>query len=260
MRRQVALALPIALVLLAAPAAVATGSGGWDHVGVGATSSASSLDAVVNVLNSDNPGVLYAGGGFSTAGGHAANRIARWNGSGWSALPGITNGSVFALAYSSGRVFAGGTFQNAGGNPNADFLAVWNGSSWGPACTSTVPGPAITANVNALKIVGNTLYVGGSFADGAGIPEADFLLACNVTTGVASATVNADGDINGAVMALTADSNGTLYAGGQFINLDGMPDADHIASYDGSWHAMGVGIDNLRAQPGRERDQRLRGH
>jgi len=29
---------------------------------------------------------LYAGGNFTTAGGHAANRIAKWNGSSWSAL------------------------------------------------------------------------------------------------------------------------------------------------------------------------------
>ena len=29
---------------------------------------------------------LYAGGGFTTAGGSAANYIAQWNGSSWSAL------------------------------------------------------------------------------------------------------------------------------------------------------------------------------
>ena len=34
--------------------------------------------------------------------------------------------------------------------------------------------------------------------------------------------------------ALTADSNGTLYAAGQFINLDGIPAADHVAAYDGA--------------------------
>ena len=51
----------------------------------------------------------------------------------------------------------------------------------------------------------------------------------------------ADGDFNGAVYALTADSNGMLYAGGQFINLDSIAAADHVAAYDGAWHAMGTG-------------------
>ena len=31
-------------------------------------------------------GTLYAGGNFTTAGGSAANYIAQWNGSSWSAL------------------------------------------------------------------------------------------------------------------------------------------------------------------------------
>ncbi|HXJ64735.1 MAG TPA: hypothetical protein VNN79_13350, partial [Actinomycetota bacterium] len=36
---------------------------------------------------------------------------------------------------------------------------------------------------------------------------------------------------------------GTLYAGGQFINLAAIPAADHVASYSGGvWHAMGSGI------------------
>ena len=43
---------------------------------------------------------LYAGGDFTTAGGSAANNIAQWNGSSWSALGSGMNGSVYALAVS----------------------------------------------------------------------------------------------------------------------------------------------------------------
>jgi hypothetical protein len=242
-RRLLALAIAIAVVLQFAPAALATGPGGWDHVGVGATSGASSLNGVVTALNSENPGVLYAGGNFTSAGGNPkAKRVARWNGSTWSSLgtTPIGNGQVFALAYHAGKLYAGGTFLNAGGNPNADFLAVWDGSTWAPFCTSTVPGPAFTGNVDALQIIGSTLYVGGSFANGAGIASADYLLKCDLTTGTATSTVSADGDFTGAVYALTADTNGTLYAGGGFINLDGFAAADHVAAYNGSaWSPMG---------------------
>jgi hypothetical protein len=241
-RRLLATALLLAALVVGAPAALATGPGGWDHVGVGATSGASSLDGVVTALNTQNPGVLYAGGTFASAGGNTkAKRLASWNGSSWSAVgvPALGNGQVLALAYHAGKVYAGGTFVNAGGNSQADFLAVWNGTSWAPFCTSTGPDPSFGGSVQALQIIGNTLFVGGAFQNGADIDAADYLLACDLTTGTASSTVSDDGDFTGGVYALTADSNGVLYAGGAFINLDGIAEADHVAAYNGAWHALG---------------------
>src|SRR4051794_24626119 len=200
-RSMLVLATVISMVLLFAPVAAAVGPGGWDHLGVGATQSTPSLSggSSVTALNADNPGVLYAGGNFTSAGGNSkARRIARWNGSSWSSLGAtpLTNGQVFAIAYHAGKVYIGGTFLNAGGNADADFLAVWDGSSWTSPCISTVGGAPITGNVNALQIVGNTLYVGGSFADGAGIQSADYLVGCDLTTGTASSTVSADGSMS----------------------------------------------------------------
>jgi hypothetical protein len=246
MRRSVYVsAAAFTAMLLVAPLASAIGPGGWDHVGVGVPSTTASLSggSAVTALNTQNPGVLYAGGSFTSAGGNTnAARIAAWNGTSWSSLgtTPLTNGGVFAIAYAAGRVYAGGTFLNAGGNPNADFLAVWDGVAWAPFCNPAAPGPAFTGNVNALQIVGNTLYVGGSFQDGAGIAAADYLVGCDLNTGAASATVFPGGEFSGSVYALTADSNATLYAGGGFINLATIPEADHVAAYDGSsWHAMG---------------------
>ncbi|TVQ64173.1 MAG: hypothetical protein EA378_00100, partial [Phycisphaerales bacterium] len=65
---------------------------------------------------------LYAGGVFTTAGGVEVNRVARWNGSTWSALEGPSgigvNGTVRALAvYDDGSgpaLYAGGYFSTAG--------------------------------------------------------------------------------------------------------------------------------------------------
>lgn len=138
-------------------------------------------------------------------------------------------------------MYAGGTFQDAGGNASADFLAVWDGVSWQPACTSPTR-PAFTGNVDALQIVGNTLYVGGEFQDGAEIPTADYLLACDLSTGTSFSVLPIDGTFTGPIYALTADGAGTLYAGGNFANLALLPAADYVAAYaGGSWRAMGTG-------------------
>jgi hypothetical protein len=241
----IALIAAFALLVAVAPAAYAIGPGGWDHVGHGSTATTASLNGAVTALNTDNPGVLYAGGIFTNAGGHAnADRIARWDGTSWSAIGNVplTNGQVFAIAYHAGKVYVGGTFLNAGNHANADFLAAWDTSTstWSSPCTSTKPGAAITANVNALQIVNDTLYVGGSFQNGAAIESADYLVACDLTTGVASSTVASDGGFNGVVYALTS-SNGAVYAGGGFSNLARVPAADKVAYYDGTWHAMGSG-------------------
>ena len=206
------LALAIAAVIAIGTGASAAGPGGWDQLGAAGTPGTDSLNGTASALNADAPGALYVGGIFTGAGGDPdANRIARWNGSSWSAVSSsasqISNGSVNAIAVAGGKVYAGGTFLNAGGGANADFLAVWDGTSWAPACS----GPRITGNVEALEIIGPTLYVGGSFQDGAGIASADYLLACDLVTGAASSTVlDPAHPFSGPVLALTADSNGVL--------------------------------------------------
>ena len=76
----------------------------------------------------DSSGNLYAGGVFSTAGGNPANRIARWDGSAWSALGTGVDGRVRALAVgSSGNLYAGGEFSTAGGEA-ANRVAVLRGA------------------------------------------------------------------------------------------------------------------------------------
>ena len=189
--------------------------------------------------------MLYVGGNFTNAGGIAeADRVAAWNGSAWSAVSSATsqidNGLVRAIAYANGKIYAGGTFQNAGGNANADFLAVWNGSSWAPFCNAT--GPAFGGNVDALQIVGSTLYVGGEFQNAINDPNADYLVACDLSSGASSVTtVDPLHPFSGPVYALAADPDGVLYAGGRWNNLENNPAADNVAYRDGAgWHAMGA--------------------
>ncbi|MBE2180549.1 MAG: hypothetical protein IAE97_08770, partial [Chthoniobacterales bacterium] len=106
-------------------------------------------------------GDVYAGGWFTTAGGIEANRVAKWNGSSWSALGSGMNGDVSALAVSGSDVYAGGWFTTAGGN-SASNIAKWNGSSW------SALGSGVNSGLNALAVSGCELYAGGEFSTAGG--------------------------------------------------------------------------------------------
>ena len=213
--------------------------GGWEQVGSNtATPTQPALNGIVLALNTDRPGVMYVGGNFTDAGGDPnADYIAQWDGTTWKSLgaPKL-NAQVAAIAYRNGKVYAGGNFTAAGGNSAAGFLAVWDGTRWGPVCKPSGPG----GNVHSLEISGSTLYIGGSFQRGAGISNANYMLACDLNTGAARALV--DGYTSSSVAGLGFDSRGALYAGGGFGDLDGIPAADMVAAYSGGkWRALGSG-------------------
>src|SRR6187549_4289375 len=119
-------------VTVPGPATGAT-SGGWSNLGHGATTTTPALnDKVQSFALSGTK--LYVGGDFTNAGGvAAADHVAMWNGTTWSALGGGLGDSpsaVYALAVDGTRVYAGGSFQNAGGETSGDGLAVFDGSGW----------------------------------------------------------------------------------------------------------------------------------
>jgi hypothetical protein len=70
---------------------------------------------------------LYAGGDFTSAGGVAVDRIARWNGSRWSGVDSAFNGTVNAFATwdagSGPALIVGGGFSNSASGDS--FLAQW---------------------------------------------------------------------------------------------------------------------------------------
>jgi hypothetical protein len=117
----------------------------------------------VLAAHDDGTGVaLYAGGDFTQAGGAPASRIARWDGSSWSAVGAGVVGSVRALSTFTvdGRdaLFVGGDISSAGGQP-ATSLVYWDGSNWFNL------GQGMTGTVNSLlrRSDGAALFVSGGF-------------------------------------------------------------------------------------------------
>jgi hypothetical protein len=151
------------------PGSIAKWNGSsWVPVGTGLNASVRSL----TVFDDGTGPALYAGGGFTSAGGQPAFRVARWKNLTWSAV-GSGVGSTFdnevrtlapLVDQSTGErfLYAGGNFTQAGGVPATRF-ARWNGQTW------SALGANFDAQVTRIAPLdpgyggGNLLFVIGSF-------------------------------------------------------------------------------------------------
>ena len=175
---------------------------------------------------------VYAGGSFTSAGGVAANRIAKWDGSNWSALgEGLSSShssSCHAIAISGMEVYAGGYFTTAGGVA-ANCIAKWDGSNW------SALGSGLDDRCLSIAISGTEVYAGGYFTTAGGV-------AANSIAKWDGSNWSALGSgLSGTCYAI-AISGTEVYAGGQFTSAGGVA-ANSIAKWDGSnWSALGSGL------------------
>jgi hypothetical protein len=82
---------------------------------------------------------LYVGGDFTTAGGSPANRVAKWNGTSWSAVSTGTNDYVWSLTTAGTDVYAGGNFTSAGAS-FANYVAQWSTCTTAPSAPTAITG------------------------------------------------------------------------------------------------------------------------
>jgi len=212
---------------------------------------------VLAVYDDGGGSALYAGGNFTTAGGVTVNKIARWDGSAWSALSGPSgtgaDSGIYALAaFDDGggaALYVGGEFTTAGG-VTVNHVAMWDGSTW-----SELSGPSGTgadSDIYALAAFddggGAALYAGGFFTAAGGVIANSIAM----WDGSAWSAVGppAGSGVNDPVAALAVhdDGNGpVLYAGGSFKGAGGVT-VNGVAKWDGSaWSALswvsGTGVD-----------------
>ncbi len=117
----------------------------------------SHVHALCELQNGD----VVAVGDFTTAGGVAANNIARWDGTSWSPLGAGTDRRTLAVAEVAGdHILVGGTFTTAGG------LAATAAAFVIPDCPATaVPsGAGCNAGAGPMVLAADTLpWLGGTF-------------------------------------------------------------------------------------------------
>jgi hypothetical protein len=188
----------------------------WSELGIGMSGPSAAVH-VLSIFDDGSGPALYAGGDFTSAGGVAANRIARWNGSTWSALgTGMTGAAdvIFALTVfddGGGRsLYAGGLFSAAGGVASS-HIAKWDGMSW-----SSLDG-GMNRFVGALRVFddgnGRALYAGGGFTNAGGVA------VHRIAKWNGSSWSALGGGMNDDVKALVVfehDGVDALYAGGLF--------------------------------------------
>jgi hypothetical protein len=189
---------------------------------------------------------VYASGWFlNVAGIGAADHVAHWNGSLWSALGSngagdgaLNDAAEGALTLSGGILYVGGSFTNAAGIATADHLARWDGSSWSAMGSNGAGDGAFNGSVNQIAISGDSIYIGGTFTNASGNQRADYVAHWN---GSAWKALGSNGHGNGALTDSVASLvlwGGNLYVGGFFANCG--PSADWLARWNGtSWADVG---------------------
>ncbi len=190
----------------------------WSALEGGGIGDSTAWSEVVQALCAYDDGSgasLYAGGSFSAAGGIPAQNVARWNGSGWSALgsgiEGSSTSGVDALATfddgTGAKLYVGGNFDTAGGTSTQN-LAAWDGKTWSDV------GGGTDGKVTSMAVfddgTGPALFVAGEFANAGGLPSAG-VARWNGTTWSSAA-------LYGYILSLKVFDDGrgsALYAGGE---------------------------------------------
>jgi hypothetical protein len=197
------------------------------------------MDQAVRALVELPGGDLVAAGDFGTAGGVPVVRLARWDGSAWSALGSGTNNLTYALTVlPNGNLVVGGRF-NSGGGVAANCIVQWDGTTWsalGSGMSSAMGFP----EVRALAVLpSGDLVAAGSFTNAGGVP------ANSIARWDGSSWSALGGGMDQSVLALAVLPNGDLVAGGNFSTAGGVP-AVRLARWNGStWSALGSSLGGL---------------
>jgi hypothetical protein len=214
----------------------------WNYCGTGV---GNGMSRPVFALAVAGNGDVYAGGTFTQAGGAAANRVARWNGTSWSSLGAGTangvNGQILALAVAgNGDVYVGGTFTQAGGVA-ASYVAKWNGTAWSPLGTGTANGTDGTISSLALAPNGD-VYVGGDFTQAGGAAANRIARWSGTAWSPLGTGLSRPGFRPGYALALGVAPNGDVYVGSVFPQAGGAL-ANNVAKWNGTvWSNLGTGL------------------
>ncbi len=210
----------------------------WGGAGTGGEAASNGLPFVEKVDRDPISGEVFICGHFSTVGGLSARKIARWNGTAWSALgTGLSFVSLGGVAWhmqllGNGRLYVGGAFFRAGGAP-ASGIAYWDGGRWSPL-GSGVP----VVSTPGLRGVGSLslnrrgeLIVGGIFAEAGGVPVGHIATWDGARWSALGSGITATTTGSWHVSTIMHDPQDNIWVGGALLGAGGKP-AKRVAIYD----------------------------
>jgi hypothetical protein len=211
----------------------------WSALGSGVSGGGTDPPLVTEFCVFDDGGgpALCVSGSFAIAGGVAANGIAKWNGSSWSALGGgLTGGASALIVFDDGS----GPALYAG---SGHAVEKWNGSSW------SSPG-IVDGSVIAFAVFddgsGPALYVGGLFTTAAGIAANNIAKWNGSNWSALGSGVTGPPTTQVDALAVFDDGGGAkLYVGGYFTNAGGFGVSDMAKWSGSSWSPVGGGTNLL---------------
>lgn len=165
----------------------------------------------------------------------------RWNISAYESLIDGLTGYVHDMAEGpDGKIYACGTFTDAGGVAGADYLARWDPitETW----ETVYAGILQTVRTLAFDANGD-LYIGGNFQN-LGDGNGDFIAKITGLRPDETPAVSSLGTgLNAACYDIVISPSGVLYACGLFTLAGGVSGTAHIAKWDGSaWSALDTGL------------------
>ena len=192
--------------------------------------------------------VIYVSGGFSHLDGLARGGLGAADATGkvtdWAPT---VDGAVFSLVIRQGTVYLGGIIRKVNGEDRMGLAAVDSSGAltgWNPGAATSFN--YMSATVYSLAVFGDNVVVGGEFSF-VGQQPRTALAAVDPTSGVPTSwapRLELPGEpIGPAVISLSVE-NGTLYAGGRFVAVDGQPRSG-LAAFDsaGALTSWGPALD-----------------
>lgn len=186
-----------------------------------------SPDEVPNAIALTSDGSVIVGGFFSTIGGAARARIAKLSATGSGAADLAWNPSanarLWALASDAqGRVYAGGAFSSAAGATHRGFAVIDSAGTSKTPFDATEPGWSFAM----ARQPDGSIIAGGYFFEAGGLPR-DNILRLHADGSLDTAwnpSITAMSDASAIrILALAADADGAVYAGGYFEQVNDEP-------------------------------------
>lgn len=156
--------------------------------------------------------------------------VVRWDGSAWVPLGGGTDTQVYGLLSHGGQLYAGGTFGRAG-SIAANRVARWNGDTW------SALGSGLDGAVYGYVEFQGDLVVGGSFR------SAGSVLSRGIARWNGSAWSGFGSGLGADAYAVAVLDDHLIAAGPYFGDPDGIV-RSRVVRWDGiSWNPLGAGMD-----------------